>query len=69
MMARLFIFAIEIWLFVACLLFLLASGSMIFKKDLSRFARQIEMCVIWPIALMTKTGRKHLVETFKDIWE
>lgn len=64
-MFRLLVFVFDAWVLGFCMVFAFAVANVLFTRRVARFISQLQMGAIWPLALMSKAGRKTLIETFK----
>lgn len=66
MMRVLGILIMQLWLLGAFVLAILAVCRLIFIPKFGQFLGRLQLAVIWPLALVTRAGRKHLVQFYKE---
>lgn len=68
-MFGLLIVVFDTWFMVMLTMIFLSFANLIFTRRVARFLSQAQMSVIWPMALLSPTGRKILLEIFKDFYK
>lgn len=66
LMSRFFIYLMDTWAIGLAVCVGLSLANAVFTLRFARFFGQLQVSVIWPLALMSPNGRKVLAQIFKD---